>query len=69
MELLLEDKNLVIPAGLTRSATFALSPAEGTYLIPDKRAQRRFFKRTRSLLSRRDGAKSQSSAALLDIPI
>ena len=34
MELLLENKDLAIPAGLTGSATFTLSPAEGTYLVP-----------------------------------
>ncbi len=34
MELLLENKDLAIPAGLTGSATFKLSPAEGTYLVP-----------------------------------
>jgi membrane fusion protein (multidrug efflux system) len=34
MELLLENKDLAIPAGLTGSATFKLGPAEGTYLVP-----------------------------------
>jgi membrane fusion protein, multidrug efflux system len=34
MELLLENKDLAIPAGLTGMATFKLSPAPGTYLVP-----------------------------------
>jgi membrane fusion protein, multidrug efflux system len=34
MELLLENKDLAIPAGLTGMATFKLSPAPETYLVP-----------------------------------
>jgi multidrug efflux pump subunit AcrA (membrane-fusion protein) len=34
MELLLENKDLTLPAGLTGSAVFNVSPAEGTFLVP-----------------------------------
>jgi RND family efflux transporter MFP subunit len=34
MELLLENKDLALPAGLTGSAAFKLGPAEGTFLVP-----------------------------------
>jgi membrane fusion protein (multidrug efflux system) len=34
MELLLENKGLALPAGLTGSAAFKLGPAEGTFLVP-----------------------------------
>jgi len=34
MELLLENKDLAIPAGLTGSATFTLSPVEGKNQAP-----------------------------------
>lgn len=34
VELLLENKDLTLPAGLTGSATFDLKPQDGTYLVP-----------------------------------
>lgn len=34
VELLLENKDLVLPAGLTGSATFDVKPAANTYLVP-----------------------------------
>lgn len=34
VELLIENKDLTLPAGLTGNATFDLPPAAGTYLVP-----------------------------------
>lgn len=35
MELLLENSDLSVPAGLTGQATFQVKPASGTYLVPN----------------------------------
>lgn len=34
VELLLENKDMLLPAGLTGTATFQVNPTQGTYLVP-----------------------------------